>query len=56
MRELKEQIKSAGISRKELAKRISVSYSHLNYWLNDFGDMPDYIKERIDYILEEAKK
>ena len=52
MKELKKRLKKAGITRKELAKKLGVSYNYLNYWLNEFGEIPDEIEKKIERILK----
>lgn len=56
MKELKKRIDKSGIKRKELAKKLGVSYQYLNLWLNDFSDMPEEMEKKINEILKGGKK
>lgn len=54
MEELKKRIKKAGLSIKEVSKRLKIPYSTLNSYLNEFNPIPEYIMEKIEVIIEEV--
>ncbi|HJZ06325.1 MAG TPA: helix-turn-helix transcriptional regulator [Patescibacteria group bacterium] len=56
MKQLKKRIDKSGIKRKDLAKKLGVSYQYLNLWLNDFADMPEEYEKKINEILDSAAK
>jgi len=56
MKELKKRIEKVGIKRKQLAKKLGVSYQYLNIWLNDFAEMPEEMEKKINEILNGGKK
>jgi transcriptional regulator with XRE-family HTH domain len=53
MEELKRRIKKSGIERKKLAELIDVTYGTLNLYLNEFSNMPDHVREKIEKVLKD---
>lgn len=54
MKELRKRIKAAKISRKELAEKIGVRYMTLSGYLNEYTEMPEHVREKIEDVLREV--
>jgi transcriptional regulator with XRE-family HTH domain len=53
--ELKKKIKEKGMDRRELAKKMGVSYSSLNSMLNGFTPLKSDHQQNIEQILLRSK-
>jgi transcriptional regulator with XRE-family HTH domain len=53
--ELKKKIKEKGMDRRELAKKMGVSYSSLNSMLNGFTPLKSDHQQSIEQILLRSK-
>lgn len=53
--ELKKKIKEKGLDRREIAKKMGVSYSSLNSMLNGFTPLKNDHQQSIEQILLRSK-
>jgi len=54
--ELKEKLRKAGISYRDVANRLGRRYSVVSSWLNGFSPLPVSARQQIEDMIVEAVK